>query len=69
MGEILEVLGAKVASILKEQGDELDCVVVGKDKKIVKRIAAIFSCSAGNGEIEDGFDLEIVLGKNFVRRF
>lgn len=68
VGEILEVMGGKVVSIDKN-GDlpDTDCVVAGSDKKIVKKIAVLFSCSNKNsaGDI----DLQITLGGKFAKRF
>lgn len=68
VGEILEVMGGKVVSIDKN-GDSpaVDCVVAGRDKKIVKKISALFSCTSKNptGDI----DLQITLGGKFAKRF
>lgn len=68
VGEIIEVLGAKVASISKSPQEESDCFVLGVDEYLVDKISLIFSCKkikkdAGN------FDLEIQLGKKFADRW
>lgn len=68
VGGILETLGGKVISINKDDSlADADCKISGKDKKIVKKISAIFNCSiisnAGDSE------LQIILGAKFAKRF
>lgn len=72
VGEIVEVLGAKVVSITKEKnrGEEvLDCVVKGKDRKMAEKIARLFSCGLLEEEINTSIDLEITIGAEFAKRY
>jgi len=67
VGQIIEVMGGKITSIDKKNGEGSDCSVLGSDPRIVEKVADLFSCkmSAGRGEM----DLEIDLGKAFAKRF
>ncbi|MCX6704368.1 MAG: hypothetical protein NTZ07_02880 [Candidatus Woesebacteria bacterium] len=67
VGQIIEVVGAKIVSIDKKNEESSDCTVFGSDVKAVKKIADIFSCKvrADRG----GMDLEIDLGSVFAKRF
>lgn len=69
VGRIIETMGIKVASISKNSGMDGDCVISGKNKKLIKKIALILGC--GESEVKDlnAFDLEINLGKKFTQRF
>jgi hypothetical protein len=68
VGQILEVIGGKVTSVDKKlQPENTDCVIIGKDAKIIKKISDLFSCQAGKGSTD--FDLELQLGQQFARRF
>jgi len=67
VGQIIEVMGGKVISVDKNSPDGSDCLVLGSDLKIVKKIANIFSCKGGQGKGET--DLEIDLGAAFAKRF
>ncbi len=69
VGEIIEVLGAKVAAIKKEESEKFDCMVLGKDQKAVEKLAQVFSCEKGKGLPSGSFDLEIKIGEEFARRF
>ena len=69
MGEVVEVMGIKLANIKKEEVDDCDCQVKGKDKELLEEIARVFSCKKLKVEPEGNFDLEIKIGKDFVKRF
>ncbi|MCK4588486.1 hypothetical protein KAT60_01585 [Candidatus Woesebacteria bacterium] len=69
VGEVIEVLGAKVAAIKKEESEEFDCMVLGKDQKAVEKLVQVFSCEKGKGLPSGSFDLEIKIGEGFARRF
>jgi len=69
LGEVVEVLGAKVVSILKIQKQKIDCEVVGKDKEKTKKIARFFSCKVREQKLEGSLDLEITIGSQFAERF
>lgn len=67
MGEILEVMGGKVVSVDKSGKTGVDCQVFGKDPEIVKKTARLFSCKSLKDKTD--FDLEVVIGSEFARRF
>lgn len=69
VGEVIEVLGAKVAAIKKEESEKLDCLVLGKDQKAVEKLAQVFSCEKGKDLPSGSFDLEIKIGEEFAKRF
>ncbi len=69
LGEIIEVLGAKVVSIDKEEISKAGCEISGKDKKVLSRVANILSCSLTDKSIEGTIDAEIKFGEEFAERF
>ena len=69
VGENIEVLGARLVAFEKSPKSELDCEVVGVEKRIVEKVISIFGCTKGEGELGGAFDLEIRLGSAFVERF
>ena len=69
MGEVIEVMGVKLASIKKEEVDASDCEIKGKNKELLEEIARVFSCKELKVEPEGNYDLEIKIGKAFPKRF
>lgn len=69
VGATVEVLGAKILATTKGPADDSDCLVLGKDRVIVAKIAKVFSCEEGKGSAEERFDIQIKIGKKFARRF
>lgn len=67
IGEIIEVLGAKVVAIRKGNSSDFDCEIIGSEEQIVKKFAVLFSCQENIKA--DSFDLEVRLGENFAKRF
>jgi hypothetical protein len=67
VGSVVEVLGAKIAAVDREEEKEVDCLVKGNSDILVKRIVKLFSCTEEDGE--SNFDLEIFLGSEFAKRF
>lgn len=69
VGQTLQILGGKVVVVGKENKDEnLDCEVWGKEKKVVAKIARIYSCSS-HLDSSLGFDVEFRFGQKFAERF
>lgn len=65
MGEVLEVLGMKVANIKQEETQEIGCTIRTKDEKIAMSIADYFTCD--QEIVEDMiFSAEIEIGEEFV---
>jgi hypothetical protein len=69
VGEVVEVMGVKLANIKKEEADDFDCEVKGKDKDLLEEIAQVFSCKKLKTAPEGNYDLEIRIGKKFSKRF
>lgn len=69
IGKLLEVLGAKVASIVKEERQDIDCEVLGKEEKQAKKVARLLNCRVNPEALSGSFDLEIKLGEKFSERF
>ena len=67
VGEIIQVLGGKVVSIDKKAPESTDCLLLGSNKVVVRKIATLFSCQIGS--TSTNFDVEIHLGANFAKRF
>ncbi len=68
VGQIIQVLGGKVVSIDKKPApSDSDCTVLGKNPKIVAKIAMLFDCRRSGGE--STFDIELDLGSKFAKRF
>jgi hypothetical protein len=69
VGEVVEVMGVKLANIKKEEVDDSDCEVKGKEKELLEEIAQVFSCKKLKVAPEGNFDLEIKIGEGFSKRF
>lgn len=68
VGKVIEVMGAKVAAL--EKGDVNGvCTVSGQDTTAVKRIAEVFSCKENIGKLDNSFDVEVDLGRDFSNKF
>jgi hypothetical protein len=69
VGEVIEVMGVKLANIKKEEAADFDCEVKGKNKELLEEIAQVFSCKKLKVTPEGNFDLEIKIGRDFARRY
>jgi len=69
VGEVIEVMGIKLANIKKEEAADFDCEVKGKDQELLEEIAQVFSCEKLKVIPEGNIDLEIKIGRDFTRRF
>ena len=67
VGQIIEVMGAKVVSVEKKEPVGFGCEIAGADSEIVKKVLTLFSCTDGSRTSD--FDLEIRLGQDFAKRF
>lgn len=65
---IIEVLGGKVAYISKSKSGNFVCSVWGKDQNIENLVSKLFSCNVLENPTNQGFDLEISLGKDFSNK-
>ncbi len=69
VGEVIEVMGVKLANIKKEEVDDSDCEVKGKKKELLEEIAQVLSCKELKVAPEGNIDLEIKIGKAFSKRY
>jgi len=65
--KVIEVMGAKVASIEDIESENLDCTVYG-DKDFARKLADVFGCEKIKPP-KEGFDLEFEYGEDFAKRF
>src|SRR3972149_7356136 len=66
---VIEVMGAKVVSIEKNQVQAYDCEIEGRNYEIVEKFGKIFECSVSSGEANSNFDVVIKVGEGFANRF
>lgn len=69
VGSVIEVLGAKVFSIENTVDFEGVCKLKSKDKKILEIFMKVFECEENSLEPDFPFDIEIVLGKDFGKKY
>ena len=69
VGEIIEKMSAKVASVDIGDKKDLDCIVKSNDKDLAERVGIVFGCEVKEGETKGNFDIEFTLGKQFVSRY
>lgn len=70
LGEIVEVMGAKIFSLEVGEKDDSDCSIFGKRSITRNRLSKIFSCKTYEKSKEQGnFDLIIQIGTGFARRY
>lgn len=67
VGQIIEVMGGKIVSIDKRNGENNDCTIYGTNAKAIKKFAILFSCKTTKNN--SNFDIEISLGQAFAKRF
>ena len=66
---VVEIMGVKVASIVKDNPEDINCLVSGEDKKLVKSIALVLGCLRQEKKVDGNFDIEVTLGEQFNRNF
>jgi hypothetical protein len=69
LGKIIESTGVKIASVMKEERNDSDCVILTNDTKMVQRLALVFSCSTEKKRPQGNFDIEFRIGQEFAERF
>ena len=69
VGETLEVLGLKIASVARKGKEEGDCKYRTANEDLGRRVGFIFSCEKEKGTPEGNFDLEVNLGSKFAERY
>jgi hypothetical protein len=69
VGGIIETMGIKVASISKDSNLNFGCRVIGKNTKLVRKVALILGCLETEIKASNAFDLDIHLGERFTQGF
>jgi hypothetical protein len=69
LGEVIEVLGAKVVLVKEEDTKEMDCNVIGMDPYFSKTIHNLFGCEEIKSKPEGNIDVEVIVGENFIERY
>lgn len=69
LGEVIEVLGAKVASIEKLKEEDIYCSVSSKNTDVGRKLASYFSCDISEKSPPGSFDVEFNIGKDFADKF
>lgn len=69
VGAVLQVLGAKIASVVEDKTAPVDCEISGKDARFIRKVAEIYSCKASFKAPEGSFDMELRLGEKFAKRY
>lgn len=69
VSRVIEVMGVKIASVVKENPEDINCLVGGKDDKLVKLIALVLGCKGEKEKSGGSFDIEVVLGERFNKNF
>lgn len=67
VGDILEVLGVKIAVTNNIKSENMDCEVLGQDKTLILKISQLFECESRVKDV-GSFDFEIKLGEEFAKR-
>lgn len=69
VGEVIEVLGAKVAAIIEKDPKRFDCGVGGSNLIVVDKISTLFGCKLTEDLSTGDFDIQIEIGDEFAERF
>ncbi len=69
VGATLEVVGVKVAVVEKGDSQNFDCLVLGRDRRLIKEIGTLFSCQTKLTSPEGNYNLEMRLGELFGKRY
>jgi hypothetical protein len=69
VGQTIELLGAKVASVEKQNPADFDCYVAGKNAEFTEKLAQVFSCQRNKASPEGNFDAEMGIGEAFAKRY
>ena len=69
VGGVLETLGAKVASVIRKDEQDFDCVVSANDDHALNLVSGVFACDIEDGQVNGSFDIEIKIGRVFSDRY
>ena len=70
VSRVVEVMGVKVASVVKDSPEDINCLVKGEDRKLVKSVALVLGCTGQEKKkVEGNFEIEIAFGEQFNKNF
>ncbi len=69
IGEIAEIMGAKVASIIRTNKEDVSCMVKSKDSKMLDIFSSLFGCIKSKEVPDENFNLEMIIGSRFSKEF
>lgn len=69
VGELIETVGLKIASVVKQERDDFDCEIYSEDSEVVEKLSKILLCQSLDEPYEGNFDVEIRIGEKFAERY
>lgn len=69
LGQIIEMLGGKVFAVYDKPTTQEDCTIVTTSAHKADLIASLLDCQINEQSSENGFDIQINIGKGFEKRF
>lgn len=67
--DVIETLGGKILSLERHDVSATDCEIWGTADKTIEKIAGVFSCKVVHKELTASFNVEMVVGADFEKRF
>lgn len=67
--DVIETLGSKVLSLERHAESPTDCEIWGSADKTIKKIARVLSCKIVKKDLTSNFNVEILVGTGFEKRF
>ena len=70
VGKVIDVIGGKVASVVKGNLEDTDCTIYGSNKTITYQVlASVFSCKTKSKLDNYNFDIVLRVGTSFAARY
>lgn len=69
LGQVIEMLGGKVFAVYDEPTTQEDCTIVTTSAHKADLISSLLDCQVNEQPSENGFDIQINIGKEFEKRF
>ncbi len=69
IGELIEVMGSKVASVAKEESQDFDCEIFSNEKEGAEIFSKFLNCDIVEKPSSGTFDIELKIGRQFAERY
>ena len=69
IGSTLEFMGGKVASLVRDENKDIDCEVRARNKNLLRKISYLLNCTITGSVPEGNFDMEVIIGQAFAKRY